>query len=49
MISLEALAEYALERKRDPFSAPESFALAPVKTGLNPFTPDPRLLRRLGL
>ena len=49
VLSLEALAEYALDRKRAPFSAPESFALPPVKTRLNPFAPDPRLLRRLGL
>ena len=50
VLSLETLAEYALTRKGGELSGAESepFPLPDAKTELNPFTPDSRLLRRLG-
>ena len=49
VLSLEALAEYALARKSGapPHSGTE-YAVPPIQADLNPFTPDPRLLRKLG-
>lgn len=50
VLGLEALAEYALARRRALLSQDRAgpFAVPDAKTELNPFIPDLRLLRRLG-
>ena len=50
VLSLEVLAEYALRRKceLEPHWETDRSPLPSVREELNPFTPDPRLLRKLG-